>query len=151
MKNKKAFSLSELLFVIAIISLLAVLLFPVFERAREQGRSAVCFSNMRQVGVSVLLYLQDYDETYPMNRMPDETPPLEGCKLIGTSEFPIGSLEDSKVNWRRLIQPYLKSKQAMVCPLESLRADFALPEDPRRRSDEPVLHPQRLPPTLLRL
>lgn len=112
----RAFSLIELLFVIAIISLLAALLYPVFERAREQARSAVCFSNMRQIGVGVQLYIQDYDETYPMNRMPDDNHPIAGCKLTGGSTYPIGSLEDSSVNWRRIVQPYLKSKQVMICP-----------------------------------
>ena len=114
--TSRAFSLVELLFVIAIITLLAALLFPVFERAREQARSAVCFSNMRQIGVGVALYIQDYDETYPMNRMPDATHPIEGCKLTGDNAYPIGSLEDSSINWRRVVQPYLKNKQVMVCP-----------------------------------
>ena len=130
MKNIKAFSLIELLFVIAIISLLAALLFPVFERAREQGRAAVCFSNMRQIGTGVLLYIQDYDETYPMNRMPDETHPLEGCKLQGSSEYPIGSLEDSKINWRRIVQPYLKSKQVMICPSNPYALNSPFPKVP---------------------
>lgn len=112
----RAFSLVELLFVVAILSLLAALVFPVFERAREQARSAVCFSNMRQIATGVSLYIQDYDETYPMNRMPDDAHPIAGCKLAGGSTYPIGSLEESSLNWRRVVQPYIKSRQAMVCP-----------------------------------
>ena len=112
---RKAFSLIELLFVIAIISLLAALLFPVFARAREQARGAVCLSNLRQIGTGIQLYLQDYDEAFPMNRLPDETHLMEGCKSAGNS-YPIGNLEESRFDWRRSVLPYLKSKPVMLCP-----------------------------------
>jgi len=111
----RAFSLIELLFVIAIISLLAALLFPVFAKAREQARSATCLSNLRQIGMSLQLYLEDYDETYPMNRLPDATHAMQGCALTGSSSYPLSNLEDSSLNWRRVIQPYLKSRQVQVC------------------------------------
>lgn len=113
--NRKAFSLVELLFITAIISLLAALLFPAFARASEQARSAVCFSNMRQMGTVIQLYVQDYDETFPMNRLPDATHQVGGCKAVGT-QYPFGNLEESRLNWRRVVQPYLKNKQVMVCP-----------------------------------
>ena len=113
---KQAFTLIELLVVIAIIALLAALIFPVFSRAREQGRSTVCLSNIRQTGTSLHLYLQDYDETYPMNRFPDEKHPEGKCALVGNAPYPISTSEDSRINWRRVIQPYLKSRQAMTCP-----------------------------------
>lgn len=127
--DRKAFSLIELLFVIAIISLLAALLFPVFARAREQARSAVCFSNLRQIGTGMQLYVQDYDETFPMNRLPDETHHMEGCTGGGNS-YPIGNLEDSRLNWRRAILPYLKSKQVMVCPSNPYTTKSFLPNTP---------------------
>ncbi|HZP80152.1 MAG TPA: DUF1559 domain-containing protein [Chthonomonadaceae bacterium] len=60
-----AFTLIELLVVIAVIVILAAILFPVFARAREQGRKAACLSNQRQIGLAFRLYTQDYDEGYP--------------------------------------------------------------------------------------
>jgi prepilin-type N-terminal cleavage/methylation domain-containing protein/prepilin-type processing-associated H-X9-DG protein len=62
--GRRAFTLLELLVVIAIIALLAALLFPVFAQAREKGRQAVCTSNMRQMGMAMMLYASDYDDLY---------------------------------------------------------------------------------------
>src|SRR6266702_7559101 len=59
------FTLIELLVVIAIIAILAAILFPVFAQAREKARQAGCLSNLRQIGTATMLYVQDYDETYP--------------------------------------------------------------------------------------
>jgi prepilin-type N-terminal cleavage/methylation domain-containing protein/prepilin-type processing-associated H-X9-DG protein len=61
-----AFTLIELLVVIAIIAILAAILFPVFAQARERARTAVCTSNVRQIGMAIKMYVQDYDETYPI-------------------------------------------------------------------------------------
>ena len=109
-----AFTLIELLIVIAIIAILAALLFPVFARAREKARTISCLSNMKQIGTAVSVYLQDWDETFPMNRMPDETHPLKGC--VSDNPFPTGNLENSRLNWRRVVQPYLKSVSVLRCP-----------------------------------
>ena len=61
----KGFTLIELLVVIAIIALLAAILFPVFARARENARKSSCSNNLKQIGVAVMQYVQDYDETFP--------------------------------------------------------------------------------------
>ena len=63
--RRKAFTLIELLVVIAIISILAAILFPVFARARESARRTSCLSNLKQIGLGIMMYVQDYDETYP--------------------------------------------------------------------------------------
>lgn len=64
-RARAAFTLIELLVVIAIIAILAAILFPAFARARENARRSACSSNMRQLGLGFLQYLQDYDERYP--------------------------------------------------------------------------------------
>lgn len=93
-----AFTLVELLVVIAIIAVLAAILFPVFGRARENARRSSCASNLKQIGLGILQYAQDFDETMPLT--PDSD--VEGA----------GS-------WRSATQPYLKSKQLFRCPSQS--------------------------------
>jgi len=66
MSERRAFTLIELLVVIAIIAILAAILFPVFAQAREGARKSSCLSNLNQLGKGVIMYTQDYDETFPM-------------------------------------------------------------------------------------
>ncbi|MCS7190021.1 MAG: DUF1559 domain-containing protein, partial [Fimbriimonadales bacterium] len=65
--NRKGFTLIELLVVIAIIAILAAILFPVFAQARESARQTQCTNNQKQIATSVMMYVQDYDETFPMS------------------------------------------------------------------------------------
>lgn len=64
-RRYSGFTLIELLVVIAIIAILAAILFPVFARAREAARKTTCLSNLKQIGTAAMMYVQDYDETYP--------------------------------------------------------------------------------------
>ena len=63
--SRKGFTLIELLVVIAIIAILAAILFPVFAKAREKARQASCQSNLKQMGIGFIQYVQDYDELFP--------------------------------------------------------------------------------------
>ncbi|RYG71305.1 DUF1559 domain-containing protein [bacterium] len=102
-RTNKAFTLIELLVVIAIIAILAAILFPVFGRARENGRRASCQSNLKQIGLSVMQYTQDYDERLPYNYI-YTTPSAPGTNLY---------------LWQDTIQPYAKSYQVLVCPSQT--------------------------------
>src|SRR5690242_21003145 len=70
--GKRGFTLIELLVVIAIIAILAAILFPVFAQAREKARATSCLSNLKQIGTGCMMYIQDYDETYPLGYTWDE-------------------------------------------------------------------------------
>jgi len=110
--KQRAFTLIELLVVIAIISILAAILFPVFARARENARRASCMSNLKQIGLGAMMYIQDYDEHYP--RL---------WSVYGdASVLPYG--------WGDALQPYIKSTQVFQCPSESTSPTTDSPTDP---------------------
>ena len=102
--RRSAFTLVELLVVIAIIGILAAILFPVFARARENARRSSCQSNLKQIGLGLLQYLQDYDETMPRS-------------YFGTASG-ADKTTQTKTKWMDAIYPYVKSEQLFVCPSE---------------------------------
>ncbi|WP_309719831.1 prepilin-type N-terminal cleavage/methylation domain-containing protein [Armatimonas sp.] len=109
---RKAFTLIELLVVIAIIAILAAILFPVFAQARAKARQASNLSNLKQIGLAVLMYAQDYDETM----VPYLLPRVGG----GTVWWHGVTLPTSPLTYRRevgLLQPYLKNVQIQDCPV----------------------------------
>ena len=91
-KSARGFTLIELLVVIAIIAILAAILFPVFQKVRENARKATCQSNMKQMGLAIVQYVQDYDE-----------------KMVP---------RNSGINatWQQTLQPYIKSQNVFQCP-----------------------------------
>ena len=103
--RKRAFTLMELLVVISIIALLASILFPVFARARENARRSSCSSNLKQIGLGILQYSQDYDEKLPVH--PVSTGTVAGNVL---------NYSTTSYNWIYEIQPYVKSWQLFRCP-----------------------------------
>lgn len=93
--KRKGFTLIELLVVVAIIALLAAILFPVFARARENARRSSCQSNLKQVGLGVIQYVQDHDERYPLYYYAENS---------------------TNLYWYNFIEPYTKSTQIYRCP-----------------------------------
>ena len=102
--TNSAFTLIELLVVIAIIAILAAILFPVFARARENARRSSCASNLKQIGLGLAQYTQDYDETMPYQ--------FPGGSAVVTDFMD----PNQPVNFHRAIYPYVKSIQVYSCP-----------------------------------
>ena len=116
-RKKRAFTLIELLVVIAIIAILAAILFPVFAKARLMARKTACLSNLDQLGLAAIMYVQDYDEQYPDgdNWLPP-TPTLDP---------PVGGAPDSgaECGWTYQVYPYVKSLAVYKCPNDSTQWD----------------------------
>lgn len=106
-EHQSGFTLIELLVVIAIIAILAAILFPVFARARENARRASCMSNLKQIGLGIMQYSQDYDEKFPL-------------WLADTNGN--AYRDGAEQGWAMLIQPYVKSTQIFQCPSDSTAA-----------------------------
>jgi prepilin-type N-terminal cleavage/methylation domain-containing protein/prepilin-type processing-associated H-X9-DG protein len=108
-RRNNAFTLIELLVVIAIIAILAAILFPVFAQAREKARAISCMSNLKQAGTGLMMYVQDYDEYYPINiyLAVEATGP---CTMTAYQE----------------VQPYQKNSQIMLCPSDGNKLDFVV-------------------------
>jgi len=99
--SRRGFTLIELLVVIAIIAILAAILFPVFARAREKARQSSCLSNVKQIGLGCLMYVQDYDERFSISYNPSTSP---------------------RYSWIQLIDPYIKNTQVWDCPSQTVNS-----------------------------
>ncbi len=99
-KTARGFTLIECLVVIAIIAILAAFLFPVFARARENARRTSCASNLKQIGLGLLQYVQDNDETLPRS-------------FYGSGAAPSDA---ANYKWMDCIFPYVKSEAVFDCP-----------------------------------
>ena len=113
--SRRAFTLVELLVVIAIIGILAAILFPVFARARENARRASCQSNLKQIGLGLLQYSQDYDEIYIADwfKTPDSSNPTATSP---GATLPPGAAGGVSYKWADAAFPYIKSEQVFTCP-----------------------------------
>ena len=108
--RRTGFTLIELLVVIAIIAILAAILFPVFARAREKARQSSCLSNGKQLGIAVLSYAQDYDESLPKSWNDVDN---DGSGTSGAD-----------YTWRSAVLAYAKNAQIWQCPSKKLSSPF---------------------------
>jgi type II secretory pathway pseudopilin PulG len=97
--------------VIAIIAILAAILFPVFAQVREKARQTSCSSNLRQVGTALAMYTQDYDD-----RLPDR----RDLKLLlpgGYRPWDTWPPSDPRCGWAAIVlEPYTRNRAIWTCP-----------------------------------
>jgi prepilin-type N-terminal cleavage/methylation domain-containing protein/prepilin-type processing-associated H-X9-DG protein len=96
---RRAFTLIEILVVVAIVGILAAILFPVFARARENARRTSCSSNLKQIFLAHSMYRDDYDGIFAP------------CAYLNAS--------GGQVEWPELFFPYTRSQQIFLCPSDS--------------------------------
>jgi len=100
-KSCRAFTLIELLVVLAVVAIVAAFVFPVFAKAREGGRRTSCMSNMRQLGLALEAYTQDYDDKHPASTT---TVPFTGAAFV------------NNLGWAGQIYPLVKNTALFHCP-----------------------------------
>jgi prepilin-type N-terminal cleavage/methylation domain-containing protein/prepilin-type processing-associated H-X9-DG protein len=112
--SRSGFTLIELLVVVAIVSLLAAILLPVFASVRERARALACLSNVRQIGLAYTLYAQDNDESLPLTT-------------------------DDRSSWTDQCQPYIKTRALYRCPSDA-STDWDAPAEAKRRKSSYFLN-----------
>jgi len=105
------FTLIELLVVMAIIAILAMMLFPVFAQARAKSQQIVCLSNLRQLGMAMMLYISDWDGYYPFDLQP-RAPAGDGDE-----DSPDGTNRWDAAPYVRALQPYIHNAEVGFCPV----------------------------------
>lgn len=111
--NQKGFTLIELLVVIAIIAILAAILFPVFISAKQAGQRTKCMANMRQLGMAIMNYSNDWQNNTPF-----------------AYEYNGNMYDWYDKTWRGYLKPYLKSRGVLRCPMKTQQPQLARVKDP---------------------
>ena len=104
---------------IAIIAILAAMLFPAFARARENARRSSCQSNLKQIGLGIMQYTQDYDERLPNSQ--DGGASAVAAPDVSWNYFSGSTGVANNFDMSRgALFPYLKSTQIFVCPSDPI-------------------------------
>ncbi len=151
-RRPAGFTLIELLVVIAIIAILAAILFPVFAKAREKARQTACISNVKQLGLAWMMYVQDNDETFPPsnttvasasnNNNPNWVAanpnpfPCKPCRPRRKANVPpddpvlFPKLDQAAYDPRVFAMPYIKNTGIFKCPSDNGIPAGLVPGDP---------------------
>jgi prepilin-type N-terminal cleavage/methylation domain-containing protein len=145
MLRKRGFTLIELLVVVAIISVLAGFLFPVFAESREKARATTCLSNLKQLGNAYMLYVQDYDEQFPLNA---QAPTRPGTYAYYSPPNLVAARSSPEYQaWygsqgANAVYPYTRSYEIWACPSGALEDLF--PGDPALLDLTPGVRPTEI-------
>jgi type II secretory pathway pseudopilin PulG len=99
--SSRAYTLAEILVVIVILAALTAILFPVFARARENARRAVCISNLRQLGLAITMYRIDWGGVDPQVGLP------LSHSALGLPHY---------MHWYYFKTHYIKNRDILYCP-----------------------------------
>ena len=111
--HRTAFTLIEMLVVLAIIGIIAAILLPVLSRTREAGRRTQCLSNLRQLGMSTALYSQDWDSRFPF------AGDAEDLNSSGWDSTPYAGLVADMDPIQDVLSPYIRNVLVWKCPSDT--------------------------------
>lgn len=109
--RRRGFTFIELIIVTAIVAMLAAILFPAFNRVRQNARNVTCQSNLKLLGLGTAHYLQDYNGRY-----------MPGCGRVmatpndSAGQVPAWSYSSTGPWWMDRVLPYVKNRQVLICP-----------------------------------
>ena len=113
--KRKGFTLIELLVVVAIIAILAAMLLPALSKARERARQAVCMSNLKQMGLAVIMYANDFTDYFPPTVYEGSAKPADPAANFMKAEPVSAGNRAGYVSWMWLMYPYLKNTSIYTC------------------------------------
>ncbi len=129
-RDKSGFTLIELLVVIAIIAILAAMLFPVLTSARNAAKKAACLSNCKQIGLALMMYTDNYDETWPDDCIPG---PIAAGLSVTRGNSPVSVVANglyagdqfAYFTIHDLLLPYTRNFGVRYCPSASERTLYS--------------------------
>jgi prepilin-type N-terminal cleavage/methylation domain-containing protein/prepilin-type processing-associated H-X9-DG protein len=116
--RRRGFTLIELLVVIAIIGILAAMLFPVFARAREAARKIQCLANVKNLAISIQMYLVDYDRLWPTENRPEVIAGSHPSNPDSTNSCALsaGTGMNPYLQPPVILDEYIKNRDVWTCP-----------------------------------